>query len=270
MSVNVLWRFSFSHADLVCLAVLIPVLSLRWGVVPKDRKRTEYFLAWVLIALPTGFIGQFILNGTNVLCPWKYDLYVFQIDRKLGNPSFWVGQRVLAHLWSFELSSIVYGLILTSIFGTLAVYLWWRSVEEAVQVWKLFIVNGFGALGFYCIIPVSGPVYAFTSFPAFPHNLVAHRIATLGVPNGIPSVHMSTALLVFWCLRHWRWGILMGGMWVGLTAVATLALGEHYLVDLICAIPYATGVWWLMKPVETDEASETAQVQKKEDELVLV
>jgi hypothetical protein len=35
---------------------------------------------------------------------------------------------------------------------------------------------------------------------------------------------------------------------VPLTAVATLGSGEHYGLDLVFAVPYAVGMYWLMMP----------------------
>jgi membrane-associated phospholipid phosphatase len=61
------------------------------------------------------------------------------------------------------------------------------------------------------------------------------------MPNGIPSVHASTALLVLWFLRRWWWGRISGVVFLILTIFATLGSGEHYLFDLFCALRYAIG-----------------------------
>src|SRR5262249_27497114 len=63
------------------------------------------------------------------------------------------------------------------------------------------------------------------------------------VRNGMPSLHTAWAFLIMtsaaglprW-FRHLSVGYLMA------TLVATLATGEHYLVDLIVALPFAVAV----------------------------
>jgi len=64
-------------------------------------------------------------------------------------------------------------------------------------------------------------------------------------PNGVPSVHTSTALLVLYFLRHWRFGMVAGSVFLGLTVLATLGSGQHYFFDLLCALPYSALILWL-------------------------
>lgn len=66
-------------------------------------------------------------------------------------------------------------------------------------------------------------------------------------PNGVPSVHMSTALLVVWFSRKSRAGLAIASVYLLLIVVATLASGQHYAVDLLAAVPYASGIVWLVK-----------------------
>lgn len=55
----------------------------------------------------------------------------------------------------------------------------------------------------------------------------------------MPSLHVAWTFLLFWNLRKRRiLGPLMA-LFLALTALATLGLGEHYLADLIVAIPLA-------------------------------
>jgi membrane-associated phospholipid phosphatase len=58
---------------------------------------------------------------------------------------------------------------------------------------------------------------------------------------------MSSALLIFWFLMPWPWGRAIGGIYLGLMVLATLGSGQHYLFDLICAVPYATLVIWVVR-----------------------
>jgi hypothetical protein len=123
---------------------------------------------------------------------------------------------------------------------TCAVYMWLTSEAETAILASAFILDLFLSVPFYLAIRVCGPRFAFAGFPFHQlGNFTPHAIPIAAAPNGIPSVHMATALLVFWFLRRWWWGWLIGFAFTLLTILATLGLGEHYLFDLICAIPYA-------------------------------
>jgi hypothetical protein len=56
--------------------------------------------------------------------------------------------------------------------------------------------------------------------------------------NGMPSLHLASTMLLFWNVRHRaRWISVAAAIYVMLTAMATLGFGEHYLVDLMVAVP---------------------------------
>jgi hypothetical protein len=58
--------------------------------------------------------------------------------------------------------------------------------------------------------------------------------------NAMPSLHFSAALLVYWnTLGMRRASRIAAGLFLAGTAFATLALGEHYLIDLIVAFPFS-------------------------------
>lgn len=56
-------------------------------------------------------------------------------------------------------------------------------------------------------------------------------------------MHFAWAITIAWNVRN---GFLRVGLWsyAAVTAVATLALRQHYLIDLIAALPYAVAVQW--------------------------
>jgi len=61
-----------------------------------------------------------------------------------------------------------------------------------------------------------------------------------GARNAMPSMHMTWALLVWW--SAWELTPLarfIASCFAALTFLATLGFGEHYLVDLIVAVPFA-------------------------------
>ena len=61
--------------------------------------------------------------------------------------------------------------------------------------------------------------------------------------NAIPSLHSAWALLLFWSVRHCRqWIRHAAAVFLALTLLATLGLGEHYVIDLVVAVPFAAFV----------------------------
>jgi len=87
---------------------------------------------------------------------------------------------------------------------------------------------------FYALFPAVGPgQFDFT-----------RQVPTPYAPdNCMPSMHVTWALLIAINARSLRLRI---GLWIYAAAmvVATLALREHYLIDLIAAVPYTLGVQW--------------------------
>jgi hypothetical protein len=58
----------------------------------------------------------------------------------------------------------------------------------------------------------------------------------------MPSVH-AMALLIFWHSRPWRLAVrIFAGALLLFTVLATLGFGEHYLIDLVVAVPFALTV----------------------------
>jgi hypothetical protein len=110
-------------------------------------------------------------------------------------------------------------------------------------------VVALGAVGFalYQICPAAGPLYRFPCFPACAPSLAEVSVfpSPLGAPamNAMPSLHVAWTLL---CLLYlWRLGNLTRLIAVPvtlLTAAATLASGEHYVADLLVALPLAVAI----------------------------
>jgi hypothetical protein len=209
---------------------------------PRKARKAEL----LMLASAFGFVGPpvcaYILQILAQLRPMKLDYYVFNIDGLLGfEPSFAAGALLQRLSWLQWTAGIVYDLMAASMVVVFALYLFRRSLAETGQVAATFWLNLFGALPIYLLFPVCGPKYVFDGFPFHsPGYVTPHAIALLGPPpNGVPSVHTSTALLTFWFLRHWTVGRISGGIFVALTILATLGTGEHYLFDLLVAVPYA-------------------------------
>jgi hypothetical protein len=62
-----------------------------------------------------------------------------------------------------------------------------------------------------------------------------------GDPNAMPSLHVSTAILLFLFARG-RFAKASASLFLPATVLATLATGEHYVIDAIVAAPFACSV----------------------------
>jgi hypothetical protein len=221
-------------------------LAIRWFSVPADRKRTEWAIVISSLCLPLDALAQIAANYLSWLTPNKYDQYVYLFDAHLGHPSFALGRAVFGSRALFALVSISYGLLPVMMVATLYVYLWQRSESETLRLAKAFLLNLFLAVPLYLLFPVCGPRFAFREFPFLqPFGLIPHAMAITAAPNGVPSVHASTALLVLWFSRNWTPFFISAWIFLALTVLATLGSGQHYLFDLFCAVPYAALVAWI-------------------------
>jgi len=109
-----------------------------------------------------------------------------------------------------------------------------------------------GALApfFYALCPAAGPVNVTSNFPySIPPALApqAQPVSKDIMLNAMPSLHIAWGLLIVLFLKPYgRRLAAWSGVYLALTIVATLATGEHYMIDLIVGVPYAFGVFALV------------------------
>ena len=84
----------------------------------------------------------------------------------------------------------------------------------------------------YTILPACGPIYAFGAQWLDPPPVQAHVIRLSGMPNAFPSLHIGTALVLVLFAQGKLWRIVSLVFLAG-TAMATIATGEHYVIDLV-------------------------------------
>jgi hypothetical protein len=185
------------------------------------------------------------------LTPMTYDRLLYLVDSKfaltsLGIPPSWaIGRLFLDHNWMRTACGYVYNSLPLGVAICLAFQ--WQDRQRKIWYpldlrWLSMTLGGVGFL-LYQICPAAGPIYLFPKqFPLMVPNLawIAAAPGLLGdVPrNGMPSLHVASTMLLFWNMRHRAWWIsILAGIYVGMTALATLGLGEHYLVDLMVALP---------------------------------
>jgi hypothetical protein len=206
---------------------------------PGDRRRSELFGVVSLLSIPAPMLCQWVTIQLSKLLPYKLDLYIYHLDGLLGfQPSFEIGSLISHHLWAAVPLMVAYDGLPCAVVLMFGCYLWLSPWNEAVSLIRVFCLNLFLAVPIYAIVPVCGPLYAFPTFPHLPASFVSHPILLARPPNGVPSVHTSTALLILYFGWRWPIGRILAGIYLGFIILSTMGSGEHYFFDLLCAIPY--------------------------------
>jgi hypothetical protein len=208
------------------------------------NKRLDRFMVAVTLAVPAHILVTLGADQVAQVRPAKFDLYIYWFDKWIGfEPGFAMSRVVVSHLPLIVVLAVTYQLLPLAIVAIYGAYLWRRSDREAVSLAAVFILNLALGVPLYFLFPVCGPAYAFSGFPAEPAGpIVPHPILLNAPPNGMPSIHFSTALLILWYSRKLPYGRWIGAAYLLLTAASTLSSGEHYILDLAAAVPYAIAV----------------------------
>jgi PAP2 superfamily len=185
-----------------------------------------------------------------------YDFYLLSVDGSFGfQPSIWLRQTIdKAHLlWFF---TCVYDSLPL---GMAVAYVAHFRSKRLLYIPVVLTVAIIG-VPLYWILPASGPIFLLgtdhfvVDCGSFCSNLAAMTLdkahlynSSLVDPkwprNCLPSLHVTWALLIFWICRDLKWGRWIAGAFLICTALSTMIVGEHYLVDVITAIPLSLIVW---------------------------
>ena len=211
----------------------------------EERERRRSALAAGLISPVAMILIGFPLKISAVMHPRTFDALLYSFDLSLGfNPSYLVG-RVFAGLQPLRLlSSTVYDtlpLVVSFFYPALILQ------KKRFRVNVILLFSGALLIGslLYNVCPAAGPFYAFPgTFPCHPPQTGEFPIEGRSIPqaprNAMPSLHVDLALLIFW--NAYVWGLkgrILAGFYLFFTVLATLGLGEHYLVDLVVAVPFS-------------------------------
>jgi PAP2 superfamily len=198
------------------------------------------------------YASQGMLNLGGLLLLHTADLYAYVFDGSLGfQPSFFIGR--LFHDYSFlgTLGQFTYYFLPVPMALVYAGHLR-RKDSSPLFIAELFMAAGFLGYLLYLVFPAAGPRYiAGPKFPASPlslselHALIPHSVPVdrMFPRNAMPSLHMAWALLVWFnCQPFSRLARALALVFVVTTALDTLGTGEHYLIDLVVAFPFAVAV----------------------------
>jgi hypothetical protein len=216
------------------------------GIELPNLQRT-YLTAVILLALV--LVSQLMLLVTGVRDPTVFDAYLQVFDLGLAwPPVFIVGRWFQQIRYAFYFAKIIYSMLPIVVAILCGGYIRYRK-SPPWQVLKLMAIAGLFGYAGYFLFPAVGPVYV----PSFKFPMVAFSLSDVAashslllfVPNTIarnamPSLHMAWALLLWINAAHLpRAFRALSLIYVFLTVIVVLGLGEHYIVDLVVAIPFA-------------------------------
>ncbi len=213
----------------------------------------EFDRTLVIVALP--LVVPLTSTGlwlTAQIVERTYDNYFYAFDGLLPIPAARIiAQFCATHPWAWSASTLVYNGFLMVLCAFIALQ-WRRDGEVQAQILSRWVVATLLGYGLYYCLPGVGPAVAFygTSAPHF-NSLPSPQQVELtllggfeGEPrNAMPSLHATWAFLIALAsLRMAFWVRIFGAFYATATAIVTLGLHEHYLIDLVVAVPLAVAV----------------------------
>jgi hypothetical protein len=161
-----------------------------------------------------------------------YDAEFFRADALLGFNPVAFADAISRH-WLVMVVLILAYVSLSAVIGLAWV------LEQDLLMRRAVLLAGCLCFVFYGLFPAVGPG----------HFDWAREAPTSAPDNCMPSMHLTWSLLIAMNARSLR---LRVGLWVyvALMSIATLALREHYLIDLIAAVPYTLAVQWIARRCE--------------------
>jgi hypothetical protein len=218
----------------------------------EARAGARYLVCGILLFIGFGVVTRTYLVYSSALAVPVLDWSALKLDvAAFGfSPSAWAVGLARASAFLRTGLSIAYEVLPFAMFAVFAL--------EARDPGRLpfgllrgLFACAFAAALLYALTPVAGPAYAL--MPAFPSRLgelLAGAPQWLNTPGGrfsprnaFPSFHFCWALLAV--VLAWRQhGALRAAFiaYAACIAAATLALGEHYLVDLVAAPPVLAAI----------------------------
>jgi hypothetical protein len=213
------------------LSLLFVFASLVWMLRdPKDRTRPILFMAMVANLFYGWALSRF-LGSVDSLVPWKFDYYLYRLDGALRVSSAMVGRAF---------GSGAPGIALLVVYDAMIpmMIVFYRAAGRESRLLMAYVAELLAGPCCYAALPALGPAYVFG--PAWLRSPSAgiELVKFGGMPNAFPSLHFATSLLFiqFAPTRGWR---VVSWLFAAGTVLATLATGEHYVIDLAVAVPFS-------------------------------
>jgi hypothetical protein len=166
----------------------------------------------------------------------KYDYVLQSLDQALGLTAFQIARLFTA--WERTTLLAIYEFLSDAMVVWYGIHLVLHPGVSRKLLYAYFILFFLGGC-LYGIVPAMGPRYAFgASFPMGHPNVAPVPAPLHGYPNAMPSLHVATALLLVLFTGRNRWLLSVALLFLAGTVAATLTF-EHYVIDLVVAVPFA-------------------------------
>ena len=210
-----------------------------------ERDFVRNYLSLSTIILVMGVATEYALSITMMVFPQTIDIDIYKIDLAFPKFAGWIYssfQDSTMPLWQ-TIVFVFYDLLAILLFFSVAPVLRERRPIQ-LNIWRVLIVPFILAFVLYGFTTVGGPPIFATDFPNNMSIVAELDKGAISVPpsprNGMPSMHFTGAMLivlVMACLTR-KIYFYVACAFAAITFIATMALGEHYLLDLIVAAPY--------------------------------
>ncbi len=213
----------------------------------KDKFFFKFYGLMFLLIACMGISTNDALNIVSIVLPNSYDVVAYKLDTAYGGlRQAFVTVFISTPNWFQEFIRSIYAVLSLYLFIIFALIIR-EGKAQHYHILRTFIVPFGVAFICYMIVPISGPIYAFGA-DQFPLNMPAPEIFKAQVEfilpnprNGMPSMHYSGAFLIFLlsAVLSRRIYFYLASIFLALTITATIGLGEHYIIDLVVAMPFA-------------------------------
>ncbi len=238
-------------AIMLSLVRLAYMVAFQRGTHGKEINFLLRLLFWTMATAPSyDIVGLTVTHSTS---EYNFDGEVYLIDLALGanfsgiaasvfEEGGWLLRKITFRVYSWLPGAIVFVYML-------------QMLCDREQGRHVILSSALMACCsvFYMLVPVVGPAALF--WDAFPYHMPAAKdvdphalryLASDMIHNAMPSLHTGWALLlVLHSQKLWLWARVLMLLFLGFTLFATLATGNHYLIDLIVAFPMTLAVYAL-------------------------
>lgn len=230
------------------LVLLATLIAGRRLVRPRLTAAATAFLQMTLFTILGVILAYAIAAQANPL----WDPQFARLDQALGFN--WPAIR--SALDAVPLAVVVLGIAYHSLVVQMIVAIVALSEAGRLEVLRITVAaaisSGFVTILLSSLLPAIGNLYdpahyrhLWPSIAWLELELInglrdgSRRVLNLSAMTGIvsfPSFHATLAVIFIWAFRHLPRFAIPGGLWAGVTIVATPVFGGHYAVDVIAGV----------------------------------
>lgn len=214
------------------LAMGALVLSVVWMLRDQTDRARPLLVMALVVNFFYGWLLTSLMGKEGSLVPWKYDHILAHMDAALGLRAAPIAAALQGQ--ARILLEVVYQLMVPMMVAWFAIL---RSRELQRALAMAYVVEMVAGPALYALVPACGPIYAFRAAWLHPPAVAASAIRLTGMPNAFPSLHVGTALVLVLLSRS-RLPRTFALVFLGATMLATLAMGEHYVIDLVAGLAF--------------------------------